>query len=60
MMNLSTWDRRRWMALSALLVIVIAALLIAWPRNTVPDHVTIRVVDSSQGKVYSTQVVPLR
>ena len=59
MMNLSTWDRRRWMALSALLVIVIAALLIAWPRNTVPDHVTIQVIDSSQGKVYSTQVVPL-
>jgi hypothetical protein len=32
-------------------------LLLFWPKA--PDHIVIRVVDSSIGKVYSTQVVPL-
>ncbi len=57
---MSTWTRERWMLVSAVLVVVIAVLLLMWPRGTAPDHITVQVIDPSQGKVYSTQVVPLR
>ncbi len=56
----ATWERKQWATLVAVLLVVIVVLLSLWPRNTVPDHIEIRVVDSSRGKVYSTQVVPLR
>ncbi len=56
----ATWERKQWASLVAVLLVVIVVLLSLWPRNTVPDHIEIRVVDSSLGKVYSTQVVPLR
>lgn len=54
----STWDRKQWMALVGLLLVVIVALTLLWPKA--PDTITIQVIDSSQGKVYSTAVVPLR
>jgi hypothetical protein len=52
-----TWERKQWMTLVAVLLAVIVVLLLFWPKA--PDHIVIRVVDSSIGKVYSTQVVPL-
>jgi protein-S-isoprenylcysteine O-methyltransferase Ste14 len=55
-----TWERKQWMTLVAVLLAVIVVLLSLWPHDTVPDHIEIRVVDSSLGKVYSTQIVPLR
>ena len=42
---------------AAVLLAVIVVLLLFWPKA--PDHIVVRVVDSSIGKVYSTQVVPL-
>ena len=52
-----TWERKQWMTLVAVLLAVIVVLLLFWPKA--PDHIVIRVVDSSIGNVYSTQVVPL-
>jgi hypothetical protein len=52
-----TWTTAQWASLVAVLLIVIAVLVLLWPRP--PDSVTIQVIDSSQGKVYSTQVIPL-
>jgi hypothetical protein len=54
------WSREQWMLVSMMLIVVIVVLLALWPRGAAPDHITVRVIDSSQGKVYSTQTIPLR
>ena len=55
---MATWTTAQWATLVGVLVLVIVLMVLAWPRQTGPDHVVVRVVNGPT--VLSTQVVPLR
>ena len=54
----ATWTSRQWLVLVAVLLIIILALILLWPRpSSGAENVTVRVVNGPT--VISTQVVPL-
>ena len=54
-----TWHTRQWAALVGVLVLIILAGALWWPRSApTPDHIVVRVVDGPT--VLSTVVVPVR
>jgi hypothetical protein len=57
--QVSRWTTRQWLALVTVLLAIIVALLVAWPRpQPGPDRFVVRVVDGATP--ISTVVVPLR